>query len=117
MACSGPCAMPIETLSLPAGSISVLARLSAIRRASPSASPASQEPMITPNSSPPSRQTTSDANDATEQVGQLDEHEVAAAVAVDVVHPFEVVDVEHEDGDRVVRTARAVQLGAEAVVE
>ena len=34
MACSGPCAMPMETLSLPAGAISVSARLSTIRRAS-----------------------------------------------------------------------------------
>ena len=51
------------------------------------------------------------------EVGQLDEHEVAEAVAVDVVHALEVVEVEHEHGDRVVRLARAVQLGAEPVVE
>ena len=57
------------------------------------------------------------AHDALEEVGQLDEHEVAEAVAVDVVHPLEVVEVEHEHGDRVVRPARPVQLGAKAVVE
>ena len=38
-------------------------------------------------------------------------------MAVDVVDALEVVDVEHEHGDRVVRAARAVQLGAQAVVE
>ena len=36
---------------------------------------------------------------------------------VDVVDTLEVVDVEHEHGDRVVGAADAVQLGAEAVVE
>ena len=38
-------------------------------------------------------------------------------MAVDVVDALEVVDVEHEHGDRVVRAAGAVQLGAEALVE
>jgi hypothetical protein len=57
------------------------------------------------------------ADDPAEEVGELDEHDVADAVAVDVVHALEVVEVEHEDGDRVVRPACPVQLGAEAVVE
>ena len=57
------------------------------------------------------------ADDALQQVGELDEHEVAEAVAVDVVHALEVVEVEHEHGDRVVRPAGAVQLGTEPVVE
>ena len=52
-----------------------------------------------------------------EQLRELDEHLVAGPVPVHVVHALEVVDVEHEHGDRVVRAARARQLGAQALVE
>ncbi len=52
-----------------------------------------------------------------EDVGERDENLVAGAVPVDVVDALEVVDVEHEDGDRVVRPADPVELGAQAVVE
>src|SRR5207302_861692 len=45
------------------------------------------------------------------------EHLVARPVAVDVVDALEVVDVEHQDGDRVVRAARSLELLAQAVVE
>ena len=57
------------------------------------------------------------AHGLAEDVRERDEHLVARAVAVDVVDALEVVDVEHEHGDRVVRAADAVQLGAQAVVE
>jgi hypothetical protein len=36
---------------------------------------------------------------------------------VHVVHALEVVDVEHEHADRVVRAGRSVELGTEALVE
>ena len=54
---------------------------------------------------------------AAQEDGQLGENLVARAVAVDVVDALEVVDVEHEDGDRVARAARARELRAQAVVE
>jgi len=38
-------------------------------------------------------------------------------VAVDVVHPLEVVDVEHQHGDAVPRAAGPRELGAQALVE
>ena len=38
-------------------------------------------------------------------------------MTVDVVHALEVVDVEHEQSHRQVRSARPLQLGAEALVE
>ena len=57
------------------------------------------------------------ADGLAEDVGERDEHLVAGAVAVDVVDALEVVDVEHEHGNRVMRAADPVQLGPEAVVE
>jgi hypothetical protein len=63
--------------------------------------------MITANSSPPSRQ----------RLGQLHEDLVAGRVPVDVVRTLEVVDVEHEHADGLVRAARPLQLGAQALVE
>ena len=64
--------------------------------------------MITPNSSPPRRQTTSSGRDAAAQRRRERAEElVADAVAVDVVDALEVVDVEHQHGDRAcVRLAR-----------
>ncbi len=47
----------------------------------------------------------------------LDEHLVAGTVAVDVVDALEVVEVEHEDRDRVVRARGPRQLGAQPFVE
>ena len=57
---AGPWAMPIETVIRPAGPNSASDSLSVRRADSPNAASASQDAMITPNSSPPSRQTTSD---------------------------------------------------------
>ena len=50
-------------------------------------------------------------------VGELGEHLVADRVAVDVVHLLEVVDVDHHDGDVLVRARRARQLAAKPLVE
>ena len=73
---------------------------------------------MTANSSPPTRQTTSvDADGRAQHVGDLMEQLVADAVAVDVVHLLEVVEVEHHEGDGVVRGRRTQELLAEAVVE
>ena len=54
---------------------------------------------------------------AADGVGQELEQLVADAVAVHVVHALEVVDVEHEHGDRLVRHARLLQRAAEPLVE
>ena len=64
IACSGPCEMPTEMVILPAGAeLDLAERLGqALREASASA--ASPLGMITPNSSPPSRQTTSEPRSA-----------------------------------------------------
>ena len=119
IACCGPCAIPIETVILPAGAELDLARaLGQARSRAPSASPASQEGMITANSSPPSRQTTSEPRTRPRRSSaSVAQHLVAGAVAVDVVDALEVVDVEHQHRDRVVRAARARELGAQALVE
>ena len=78
----------------------------------------SPEGRITANSSPPTRQTTSVARtDGAEDVGDLVQELVADAVAVDVVHLLEVVEVEHHERDRVVRGGRPQELLAQAVVE
>jgi hypothetical protein len=50
-------------------------------------------------------------------VGELREHLVADGMAEDVVHLLEVVDVDHHDGDVLVRARRVRQLAAEALVE
>ncbi len=65
--------------------------------------------------------------DATDDVGvahrlsrqarELDQQLIAGSVTVDVVDPLEVVEVEHQDGDRVVRARRPRQFGAEPVME
>ena len=66
---------------------------------------------MTANSSPPIRQTTSVERTALRSsVGQLGEHLVAHAVAVDVVHLLEVVDVDHHERDAGVGRGRAGQL-------
>ena len=52
-----------------------------------------------------------------QQVGQPPQHLVARAVSVHVVHPLEIVDVEHEQRHRVVRATRTRELGAQALVE
>ena len=57
------------------------------------------------------------AHGAAQQVGEVAQHLVAGAVAVDVVDALEVVDVEHQHGDRVAHTAGARQLGAQPLVE
>jgi hypothetical protein len=55
------------------------------------------------NSSPPYRQTTSVSRaKALEQLGDVPQHLVADAVSVLVVDPLEVVDVDHDAGERVV---------------
>ena len=73
---------------------------------------------MTANSSPPTRQTVSDARAVARSTSASElEHLVALAVAADVVDALEVVDVEHQQRDRVVRAAGAVQLRAQALVE
>ena len=57
------------------------------------------------------------ANRRAQDLGEGDEDSVAGSVAVHVVDLLEIVDVEHEDGHRIVRAARARQLGANAIVE
>ncbi len=51
------------------------------------------------------------------QTRDLDEQLVAGSVAVDVVDTLEVVEVEHQDGDRVVGARGTRQLGAQPLVE
>ena len=73
---------------------------------------------MTPNSSPPRRQTTSETRTVLWSTSASSRSTWSPiAVPVHVVDALEVVDVEHQDGDRVVCPARAVQLGAEALVE
>ena len=60
IACFGPCAIPIETVTFPAGSRSISSSSSVRRLARPSAAASSHDGRITANSSPPSRQTTSE---------------------------------------------------------
>ena len=74
--------------------------------------------MITANSSPPMRQTTSLVR-TSELVSSArrDEDLVADRVTADVVDALELVDVEHQQRHRVARAARAHQLGAQPLVE
>ena len=70
------------------------------------------------NSSPPTRQTTSaGSNRGPEDVGDLDEQLVAVAVAVDVVDPLEVVEVEHDERDGVVLCRGTHDLLPKPIVE
>jgi hypothetical protein len=67
------------------------------------------------------------AADSTDDVGapdglprdarELDQELVAGRMAVDVVDALEVVEIEHQDGDRVARARGARQLRAQALVE
>ena len=57
------------------------------------------------------------ADDALEDLAEELEDAVTLAVAADVVDALEVVDVEHHQRDAVVRTARALELGAQPLVE
>ena len=59
IACSGPSEIPTETVTLPTPGGSSSPSRSTMRPATCAASVPSHAPMITPNSSPPSRQTTS----------------------------------------------------------
>ena len=56
-------------------------------------------------------------NRAAQRVGESLQQLVAHAVAVHVVDPLEVVDVEHEDGGRKMRAARFLQRVAQPLVE
>ena len=78
IACSGPWAMPIETLSRPAGSISVSPR----RVDDPAGEPEGVARVARGHDhaellAAEAADDVGDADDALEQVGQLDEHEVA----------------------------------------
>ena len=67
-----------------------------------------------------SAETTDDvlrADGGAQRVGELLQHLVADAVAVNVVDPLEVVDVEHEYRHRPVRTARLLQRSEQPLVE
>ena len=57
------------------------------------------------------------AGDALQHLGEELEHVVALAVAADIVDALEVVDVEHQQRDGVVRAAGAVELRAQALME
>ncbi len=57
------------------------------------------------------------AHDVAHDPADILEQVVARAVAVHVVHPLEVVEVEHQDGDGLVRARRLRQLDAESLVE
>ena len=115
---SGPCAMPTETVISPAASTGRAPSRSVSRRASPSASPASQDGMITANSSPPRRQTTSLVRTSEQvELRERDEDLVADRVPADVVDALELVDVEHQQRHRVAGAARAHELGAQPLVE
>ncbi len=57
------------------------------------------------------------ADGRAQRLGELLQHLVADAVAVDVVDPLEVVDVEHEDGDGAMRAARLLQRVQQPLVE
>ena len=52
-----------------------------------------------------------------QQLGEIGQHLVARAVAVDVVDALEVVDVEHQHRDAVAGAVGARQLGAQPLVE
>src|SRR6516225_2244146 len=60
--------------------------------------------ITTANSSPPTRATRSEGRKA---VGDFLQHVVAGRVATLVVDPLEVVDVDHHDGNRLIRRAAA----------
>ena len=57
------------------------------------------------------------ADAGAQRLGQRAQHLVADAVAVHVVDPLEVVDVEHEHRDRAVRPARDLQRVQQPLVE
>ena len=112
IACCGPCEMPIDTVIGPAGSNSVSSQPLGEPRRQAEGAPASHDGMITPNSSPPMRQTTSEPRTVSRATrADLHEQLVAGAVPVDVVHALEVVEVEHQHRDRVARAGGARQLG------
>ena len=73
---------------------------------------------MTANSSPPTRHTTSLwRTEATKHLCDLLEQLIADTVAVDVVHLLEVVQVEHHDGNGVVRSRCGQERLSQAVVE
>ena len=114
----GPWAIPTDTVIRPAPSNSVSARRAVMRRASRMPAPGARgghddRELLAADPADDVRRTDARAQDLAEP----DQDLVPDTVPVDVVELLEVVDVEHEDGDRVVRTARARQLGPEAVVE
>ena len=57
------------------------------------------------------------AHDLRDDIRDLAQQLVAEPVPVDVVDALEVVEVEHEHGDRVVRARRARELGTKPLVE
>ncbi len=57
------------------------------------------------------------AHERARELGQAHEDLVADRVAADVVDALELVDVEHQQGDRIAGAAGAHQLGAKALVE
>ncbi|HEY2897389.1 MAG TPA: hypothetical protein VGJ12_09655, partial [Gemmatimonadaceae bacterium] len=52
-----------------------------------------------------------------EELRELGEHEIADLVAVRIVHLLEVVDVEHDDGQRLVQAGRVLEHFIEPLVE
>ena len=119
IACSGPKATPTESVISPTTSAEARSSASFRRAARPSASSGrarredhgellAADAADGVRAARPSSRSTS---------ARSLEHLVALAVPADVVDALEVVDVEHQQRDRVVRTAGAVELGAQALVE
>src|SRR5207248_2037247 len=57
------------------------------------------------------------ARDMLEQLRELREHDVANLVTVLVVHPLEVIDVEHDEGERLVQASRVLEHLIEALIQ
>jgi hypothetical protein len=57
------------------------------------------------------------SGEVAEHARDLNQHLVALLVAVDVVYPLEVVDVEHDEGERTLEAAAALDLAIEDDVQ
>ena len=115
---SGPIAIPVETVSRPTASASSFAELLADPLGERVELRMSPDGRMTANSlAADAADDVGRAHGRAQDVGDLLEEVVADAVPVDVVDLLEVVEVEHHDGDGLVRGRRAQQLLAQAVVE
>ena len=118
IACSGPCAMPIETVTVPASTKSIVSSRCGepVGEASGARGVGGRDDHRELLAADPADGVRA-ADGRAQMVGELGEDPVADAVPVDVVDALEVVDVEHHDADGLVGRRRARQLAAEALVE